>query len=701
MLYCPGDAMRIRPQSAPSKKPDAGHIDRHLLKGDNTPAHVREEIRRQREALEERQQAERAHAEPHPPQTKFIYKRPVAGKIKLKMEIRGKSPTPAKPEADKEKMSEEEKERQARLSYDDWVKRKRELHEDMKKKKAAERQRELAKSDPELERLIPELGKKRVQDKLNMRKRIDTGIKSFDEKTNSSFGGGDFNGEAIERPRSAYRLESDRTDPDQPALSVKQIQRPSTAPSKGRAPPSPKRSAKSPRKAIIPQRVDKVMENENKSNPYVIEGVDRFSPHTLPFSGEKGIPKHLVERQRRIFADIVTNNLDEIEQRALLTAELIKEGVSDEDIEKYRQEMDEELARFDARNKTGGQGRDEEAAGDVHEEASVENKGKAPKITDVMYSPRPKSDDSSDSSSDEGGKDTSQNTVDQELKTEETPKEPTKDAEHLTPTESMTNVDNRGNADESDQVTAHSHYKTYDNLNELQIDSPRNEQAEKDEELRRDIEQLKDRVAHLHLEQLTGLHSDHTHSLEPEHYHVEENVTIVADVDPNVVGILKESKRDDSFVLKPEPHDSADFEQSNSANDTNESGSSPREDLNSSMRKRVSFNEHPEVFQSFESTSTDTVTPDQEEFDAQAESLDAQTYADHFDNEPKPCGQQQAAELGSGQQTEDGASQQPDPGRGQEQADDTIGDQPTETEDSNSNTNNTTFITNPEENASD
>ncbi|XP_052798745.1 titin homolog [Mya arenaria] len=654
----PGDAMRIRPQSAPIKRPNDIHIDKHQLKGEETPEHVRQQIHMKREIDEENKQAESLHQEPHPPQTKFIYKRPVAGKIKLRMEVRGKSPTPAKNNADKGNKSEDDGEtdrgNQARMSYEDWVKKKRELDIELKKHKAAEKQRELAKSDPELERIIPELGKRRVQDKLKMRKRIDTGIKHFDEKANKSFGGGDFDGEAPERPRSAYRLESDRSDSDQPALTVKQLQRPSTAPSRGRVPPSPKRSAKSPRKAIIPQRVDNIMNNEDNTNPYATDGVDGSNPYSIPFTPEKGIPQHLVERQRRIFADVVTKNLDEIEQRALLNAELIREGVSDEDIEKYRKEMKEDITRYSNENNlnyssepkkyvlTGG-GRFPEKYIEREEEKHQ------PKITELMYSPRART-DSSDSSSDESMKENVKTAVSEDKIKE--------DARVDQANEASANNEGSGNVEPpvlssasnnetvngiDEEVTAHSHYKTYGNLNELQIDSPRTEPEpdtakKEDEQLRNDIEKLKEQVEHLHLDKITGL-SDHSQVIpdsNEEHNNVQESVTIVADVDPSLVGILKESKRDETFDLKPELHESTEFQHSETGgkDDDENEATSPREDLNGSMKKRVSFNEHTEVFQSFESNSTDTVTPEHEEFDPKAESLDAQSHAcaDDFEN---------------------------------------------------------------------
>ncbi|KAH3886025.1 biorientation of chromosomes in cell division protein 1-like 1 [Dreissena polymorpha] len=627
-LNLPGDTIHIRPQSTPLRRPEDIHIDKHQLKGDKTPDFVKEQIHMKREIEEENKQAKLAsEGGPHPPQTKFIYKRPVAGKIKLKMQVQGKGAAPAKSEKDPEKKAEdtEDKEKQMRMSYDDWVKKKRESDAAIKRQKSAEKQRELAKSDPELERIIPALGRQRIADKLNSRKRIDTGIRKFDEQANKSFGGADFSGEEIQRPRSAYRLERDRNDDGHPALTVsqKQLQRPSTAPSsRSKPPPTPKKSAKSPRKAIIPTRVDKVMSNEDVSNPYHI-----------PFPPEKGVPLHVAERQRKIFADIVTNNLNEIEQRALLNAELIKEGVSDEDIALYRKQMEEELAKFDRNShQRTHQIQDHNA---INEE-NIKDAAEIPEhivITDVMYSPRKRSISSSSSSSEDDvttlvGFESDKENID---KSENNKPDEQKLVCSNVSGEKKDKIDEKYDIpmEPQEDVKAHSHYKTYDNLNELQIESPRNDERDNNSELGEDIERLKERVSHLNIEDLIGLHVQHSHgSTGRSDSPVEKEVTIVAETDPNVVGILKESKREEN--LKPELHESAEFEISGA---NKPDGFDGNDDGLNNSRKRVSFNEHTEVFQSFESTSTDTVTPDEADFDPNAESLDAQNYADDFEDE--------------------------------------------------------------------
>ena len=88
---------------------------------------------------------------PHPPQKKFIYKLPVAGKMKFRMQQeRAKSPHGEKSDNEKDKKIQ----KGMKMSYDDWLKKKR---DDSAKRREDERQKELAKSDPELDRIIPDI----------------------------------------------------------------------------------------------------------------------------------------------------------------------------------------------------------------------------------------------------------------------------------------------------------------------------------------------------------------------------------------------------------------------------------------------------------------------------------------------------------------------------------------------------------------
>ena len=87
----PGNTIKIRPQSAPAH--EDVKIDEAECKGEKTQRYVKDQIHQKREIKEENKKAKLIKQEPHPPQTKVIYKRPVAGKIKFRMQQeRAKSP---------------------------------------------------------------------------------------------------------------------------------------------------------------------------------------------------------------------------------------------------------------------------------------------------------------------------------------------------------------------------------------------------------------------------------------------------------------------------------------------------------------------------------------------------------------------------------------------------------------------------------
>uniref|UniRef100_A0A8W8NFQ9 Uncharacterized protein n=1 Tax=Magallana gigas TaxID=29159 RepID=A0A8W8NFQ9_MAGGI len=254
---------------------------------------------------------------PHPPSSKFIYKRPVAGRIKLA--VNGKNPDSQKTDRERPKTASSSRSRSAegnRMSYDQWVTQKRK--QDQKKKELEELQKkeQMSKSDPDLNKIIPDIAKKRVHNVLEGKKRIDTGVKRIDDKLNKKFGGGDFKSEeqekeADEQVRYSYRLESDRsTTPSTSGqmnvsgTAIKRppsgARRPQTAPA-GRVPP-PKKSSGSPRQAVVPKLED-VMNEENTSNPF-----------QLPFPPEAGVPNHVASRQRKLFAEQVWERLESEER---------------------------------------------------------------------------------------------------------------------------------------------------------------------------------------------------------------------------------------------------------------------------------------------------------------------------------------------------------------------------------------------------
>ncbi|XP_033751714.1 serine/arginine repetitive matrix protein 1-like [Pecten maximus] len=253
--------------------------------------------------------------EPHPPASKFIYKRPVAGRIKLAMKDRPKSASVVTPQRNasasprRSSARDNSHENKQRMSYEDWLQQKRK--HDIKQKKEIQLQKEeLAKSDPELAKIVPEIAKKRIHRVLEGKKSIDTGIKNFDDRANKSFGGADFQEEDVstaeERsPRPSYRLESDRVNQTDPKNTSKNLKlsgqsvnmdsRPGTAPPRARV-PTPKQSSNSPRKAVAPPK--------DKMSDEVSAG---FS---LPFQEKDGVPKHVASTQRKLFAEKVWEKLE-------------------------------------------------------------------------------------------------------------------------------------------------------------------------------------------------------------------------------------------------------------------------------------------------------------------------------------------------------------------------------------------------------
>ena len=616
----PGDTIKID-----TRQPSDVKINEAECKGDKTPGYVKDQIHLKREIEEENKQAKLIKQEPHPPQTKFIYKRPVAGKIKFKMQQeRAKSPHGEKSDSEKD----ERLQKGMRMSYDDWLKKKRRDDSAKRREMENERQREMAKSDPELDRIIPDLAKKRIENKLNSRKRVNTGIKEYDDKANKSFGGAEFTGEK-ERPRSAYRLAGQTSEG--PALQVKQV-RPQTAPaSRGRV-PHPKKSVKSPRQAVIPQKADAIMSNSDNTNPY-----------KLPFPPELGVPKYVAERQRKIFADQMNERLAEAQQQ-----------------EHRQQELKD---REERENKELLENVDTQVTED-NTALKIEETHQAP-ITSIMYSPKKREDSSESSSDDEKRKEKEKENVktddkvvvqDRNVETKQSETEIKTSVETDIHSKEDSTVNENGIQNESakDSVTEKRHgldsialkekktteaqacgekeakseeqlslmrIKAYENLNDIGFGpviiskdktSDDNDSDSEDEhasmsnsgtnsEAEKDRETDKTKDAH-----------------DKEVRRNDENVT---DEQSHLVGILKETKGHHDDLL-PEKVDDKTFVESESKKGDIEED----EELEYTHKgKRVSFNEQPTVYQSFESSSTDTITPEQPgELNAEEFGLDAQ-----------------------------------------------------------------------------
>ncbi|RUS78557.1 hypothetical protein EGW08_013664, partial [Elysia chlorotica] len=221
---------------------------------------------------------------PRPPMaSKFVYKRPVSGRVRLMKLQQEKKADAKRTELEKmlhEKKLAEEKAKKMRMSYDQWLIKKR--SEDYEKRQEAARQRALAKSDPELERIVPEVARRRIENIQRGKRRVATGDKTIDSELNRSFGGEDFprNGDV-----HTYGLEVSGS-------SFKQ--RPSSA----KASLNP-RVSKSPRRPQSAHpRVKSVMEENQESQRNAFK---------LPFPAENGAPKHVLARQEKLFAHHLTH----------------------------------------------------------------------------------------------------------------------------------------------------------------------------------------------------------------------------------------------------------------------------------------------------------------------------------------------------------------------------------------------------------
>ena len=611
----PGDSMKIRPQSAPAVRPDDVKVDEQNCKGEETPDYVKDQIHKKRELEDENKQIKLAKQEPHPPQTKFIYKRPVAGKIKFKMQQdRPKSPH------NKEQMGQNAGiEKGMRMSYDDWLKKKR--RDDSAKRREADRNKELAKSDPELDRIIPALAKKRVDNILNQRKRIDTGMKQHDENINKAYGGSDHSGDESGRgrPRSAYRLAGEKSEG--PALTVKQV-RPQTAPT-ARV-PHPKKSVNSPRKAVIPQKADAIISNDDQSNPYA-----------LPFPPELGVPKYVAERQRKIFADQINQRLAEAEQQ--------------------EQETVEKTETVGSENKL-----EDPESRDTADTHTTEH----PVITQIMYSPKKREDTSESSSEEEQNKSKEPETkieIKEGVKTDTEKEQRTLETESLNQDSKVTDSKHIG-VDKTEEQSAFEDSQSVESKeseNSAGIDIESKDEKLKDtktdinEKLLRaaGVENLNDIGFGPPIIMSKAKDSDDESDSDNENvsmsnsgtntdsekesvkYETADREKLKDDDDAHhLVGILKENKGSEGNLMPEKVNDETFAHSETKFDDTMDIVDEAASREGATSHKRVSFNEQPTVFQSFESSSTDTITPEQPgELNPEEDGLDAQESLDYDD----------------------------------------------------------------------
>ncbi|XP_012946712.1 trichohyalin [Aplysia californica] len=234
-----------------------------------------------------------------PPKSKFVYKRPVSGRVrlmKLQQERKEDARRSEKEKRETEKKMEEEKAKKMRMSYDQWLLRKRE--ENYAKRQESARQKAMARSDPELERIVPEVARRRIDNIKNGRKRVDTGIRKINDEVNKSFGGADYGADKSDNE------ETQTTNFLEVSGAQKSLrQRPSSAKhaqNNGLMNPMISKSPRRPKSANPRVQALKEADGDGKKS--------EKNAFRLPFPPEKGVPRHVDSRQKKLFSAILTED---------------------------------------------------------------------------------------------------------------------------------------------------------------------------------------------------------------------------------------------------------------------------------------------------------------------------------------------------------------------------------------------------------
>ncbi|KAL8561694.1 hypothetical protein ACOMHN_054991 [Nucella lapillus] len=227
-----------------------------------------------------------AYMAPKPPDTKFVYKRPVSGKVRL-MKLQNEKKAKEAEQKRFEELSPEEKEKKTRMSYDAWLIAKRK--EDTEKRKEVKWQEKLMKSNPEMNNLVPELAIRRIQEIGKAKKKIDTGVSVIDDEVNKRFGGGLF-GKEDEKPSQKHDQDLSIPDPSSYSLTVEGSAstlaelnaraRPTVSKTRMPIPQStlsPRRSQSAKPSRDSSPKVRTIMDTDYMAEP---------NPFKLPFSGD-------------------------------------------------------------------------------------------------------------------------------------------------------------------------------------------------------------------------------------------------------------------------------------------------------------------------------------------------------------------------------------------------------------------------------
>ena len=234
-----------------------------------------------------------------PPDSKFLYKRSVTGRVRL-MKLQNERNAELR-SADQQRFKElstKEGEKKTKTSYDEWLITKKK--QEVEKRKAAKQQKEMMQSDPELERIIPQMARQRIERAKNGRRTLDTGLGPR-RSSNNEDGQGEQGEEGQESggSRPSYKLAINGV-----AASVSESPTP-PRPTSAKARPPSARKATSPQR---PQSASTARSSAGKAKTNNSTGqVVKPSVYKLPFPDDLGVPDHVRRVQERIFSKELTS----------------------------------------------------------------------------------------------------------------------------------------------------------------------------------------------------------------------------------------------------------------------------------------------------------------------------------------------------------------------------------------------------------
>ncbi|XP_041365363.1 trichohyalin-like isoform X2 [Gigantopelta aegis] len=265
--------------------------------GEETADNVQIELNKRRLEEDEKQQATQAQKiqidGPHPPTTKFVYKRPVLGRVRLR--VRQQTPDKNSEQAGRrEKKLETQVKREeikVRKSYDEWLKEKQISNNE--RRKDLSKQNKMSKSNPELVRRDANLEQRHVTD-VDVNKTYNPD--DLDELTHRLVSEvlSSLEDEEIEETEDAKSDNFLQVSGSKASLSA----RPKSA---APAPVPSLQMSKSPRRPASAKPHPKAVK-ENGEQDSSVPGLK------LPFSPELGVPKYVESRQRKLFSPKLWEN---------------------------------------------------------------------------------------------------------------------------------------------------------------------------------------------------------------------------------------------------------------------------------------------------------------------------------------------------------------------------------------------------------